>query len=1164
MEGTLRASVAGLERVDQARKRRGWNRQSVAWAEAALTSVACLKQFWRRERISRETFGRICEAAGITDWQTITDSIADSEITTSLNLISPSRLIDWGEAPELTFFCGREKELHSLEQWILTDRCKLVALLGMGGLGKTSLTVRLVEQLESQFEVVIWRSLRNAPTPEALVTDLLRSLSDSELTTTDPLVRLMQQIRSRRCLLVLDNAESILGEGDAVGHYPPGYEDYGDLLRRFGEERHSSCLVLTSREQPRELTRLAGERVRSLHLGGLPQPEARQVLQRSGSLDISEPECVAIVDHYAGNPLALKIVAAGIRDLLASNVSEFLDLMRQDRFAFADIRDLLERHFARLSAAEQTVMFWLAIAREPVGLEELKSDLLLPESCWALTETLESLKRRSMIEVSPSGFSLQPAVMEFVTQQLTKQIFREISQGLIDRLRSHALIKVTGKDYIRTAQIRLILEPVLQRLQAVSDRAEIQSRLLGLLPDLQGKPALQTGYVAGNVLNLLGQLGADLKEADFSDLTLWQADLRVLPLHRANFANADLSRSALTETFSNVLCVAFSPDGERLAKSDDRGWISLWQVETGNQLLAFQAHNEWGFSVAFSPDGATLATASLDSSIKLWDAATGAMLKALHLHSRGVSAVSFCPTDRTLLASSSADQTLRLIDCATGTCRHTLTGHQSIVRALCFAADGCTIASASLDCTVKLWEVATGKCLHTLETDAPVHAVIFVSAFRLASAGGDGSISVWDTESGNLIASLEGHNSNIWSLALTTDGALVSSGDDRTLKLWDLTTGRCLKTFQGHQQRIWSVAANPQAATIASGSDDKTIRFWNLKDGQCYRSLQGYHNSITPIAFSEGGEMDGLLTFSADQKVRFWDEQTGECLKTVLLPTKSALQAALSPDRQTIASGSLDCTIRLCDLHTGRCLRTLHGHTTWVRFVVFSPDGSLLASAGGDRTIKLWQVETGDCLHTLQGHLSPVHTVAFHPDRPILASGSWDRSVRIWHTQTDNCLGVLAQHTDRITDLCFTPTGEHLLSSSHDGTIRLWNWQQGECLRVLEGHEAGIWAIALSPEGRTLASISQDQVVRIWSLDGAGCDELPARFSGNSLRFSPNGQLLAIGSEAGTCRLWDLQHKRDRTILQVPRPYEGMNITRVQGLTPAQVAALKTLGAVEL
>lgn len=244
MEGALRASIEGLERVDQARKRRGWNRQSVAWAEAALTTVASLKLFWRRERLNREAFIGICAAISV-DWKTVADSHLNKPR-------SPT-----GEAPELTFFCGRTEELQTLERWVTGDRCKVVMVLGMGGMGKTTLAVQLVDRVLDQFEFVVWRSLRNAPAPPVLLTDVLQALGDLTIAADHLLLsRLMTALRQHRCLLVLDNAETVL---HAEGDYEAGYDEYGELIRRVGEERHRSCLLLTSREQSREMTRLDGD-----------------------------------------------------------------------------------------------------------------------------------------------------------------------------------------------------------------------------------------------------------------------------------------------------------------------------------------------------------------------------------------------------------------------------------------------------------------------------------------------------------------------------------------------------------------------------------------------------------------------------------------------------------------------------------------------------------------------------------------------------------------------------------------------------------------------------------------------------------------------------------------------------------------------------------------
>lgn len=1196
MEDSLKASTRGLELVDQARKRKGWNRQSTAWSQAALTTVSCLKQFWRGERIQRETFIRICQAVGLENWQEIADKRPNQQA-----------IADWGEAPEVSVFYGRCDELQTLEQWIVTERCKLVALLGMGGMGKTTLAAKLAEQLAGEFDYLIWRSLRNTPPVEDILTEAIAFLSNQQPVNLPEnrdrqLSLLMTCLRSSRCLVVLDNAESILSAGDApngnsdslrAGRYRLGYEGYGELLRRVGEERHSSCLILTSREQPREIAILQGSQARSLQLQGLPQAEGQKLLETIGSLPVSDPQLSAIVEHYGGNPLALKLVAAGIRDLLGRKVSEFLELLQQGSFVFGDIYDLLERHFERLSNLEQEVMYWLAIAREPICIKDLQSDLLSPESRFKLTDTLKSLQQRSLLEVTAGSFTLQPAVMEYTTNRFIEHVCGEIVTTRFTLFRNHALIKAQAKDYIREAQTRLILELLIERLRAIYGTTEdIQHSLMQIVPSLQGQPLIKTGYIGGNILNLLTHLQVDLSASDFSHLTLWQAYLRGVNLHQVNFSYSDLGKSAFTETFSSVLSVAFSPDGKMLAHSDDRGWIYVRQVTDGKQLLAFKAHSDWVFSVAFSPDGQTLASGGLDQTVKLWEINTGECLQCLQEHTGGIAAIAFS-SDGRMLASSSGDQTIKLTDLQQSQCLMTLAGHHAIVRAIAFSPIDSILASSSLDRTIKLWDMKTGQCLKTLEDDCAVVSLVFVppfdaensASFLLASAGDDGMVKLWDVDTGKCLRVLQGHRDRVWCIALSPDGeTLATASDDQTVKLWNLMDGQVLRTLQGHQHRIWSVAFSPDGQILASGSEDKTVKFWDVRDGQCLRTLQGYHNETSPIAFRSPASTTNplpeiLLAFSVDQKVRFWDINSGECQRTLHLPTKGALQSALSPDGEILASGSLDNTVRLCNVNSGDCLRILQGHTAWVRFVAFSPDGDILASASGDQTIKLWDVKTGECLKTLKGHANPVQSVAFSPNGQILASSSWDFKVKLWdvsptaiqtrkqtgeNSDTGECLLTLEGHTNRTGALAFTPDGDILISGSQDHTIKLWDIKTGECLRTLELHQGGVVAVSCSPDGQRLASASRDGTVRLWSIDDGQCIRtLPGQVGyGSTILFSPDSRILTSGGEDGTCTLWDVSMGDCMRALQVPRPYEGMNITGVKGLTEATIATLKVLGAI--
>jgi hypothetical protein len=311
-----------------------------------------------------------------------------------------NRCEDWGEAIDVSVFYGRTEELNQLEQWIVMQHCRLVRLLGMGGIGKTAISIKLAERIEEHFDYIIWRSLRNAPSIQNLLAELLQFLSQQQETNLPETVesrisRLMHYLRQHRCLLVLDNAESIMRAGDRAGRYGEGYQEYGELLRRIGEERHNSCLVLTSREKPKELAALQGEHlpVRSLQLTGLPTAQGRKIFHDRGSFWGSDDEWKSLIEHYAGNPLALKIVAPAIRDLFDSKVSNFLDLLNRGTLVFDDIRNLLDRQFARLSALEREVMYWLTINRKPVPLLELHKDLVRKISPNELVETLASLAR---------------------------------------------------------------------------------------------------------------------------------------------------------------------------------------------------------------------------------------------------------------------------------------------------------------------------------------------------------------------------------------------------------------------------------------------------------------------------------------------------------------------------------------------------------------------------------------------------------------------------------------------------------------------------------------------------------------------------------------------------------------------------------------------------
>ncbi|BAY48665.1 WD-40 repeat protein [Scytonema sp. HK-05] len=1127
------------------------------------------------------------------DYSRASAAIEEAEVIVQAEQPQPN----WGSAIDTSTFCGRSEELVRLKQWVLEEQCRLVLLLGIGGIGKSTLAAKLVQQIQSEFEVVVWRSLQNAPPLEEWLEGVLPVLLRAQgediavpSSLSGKVLKLMEGLRSCRCLLILDNAETILSAGQ-TGQYRAGYEGYGQLFRDIGEVSHQSCLLLTSREKPREIVPLEGEKlsVRSLLLKGLNPEAGRELFRYKGTFAGTESQWERLVAHYSGNPLALKLVAAATQELFNGRIAEVLNYVEQGLAVFDDIRDLLQRQFDRLSLIEQEMIFWLAVNREPISLFELSEDVVTTTSKRKLPDAIRSLLRRclidkatpTLIEKEGERFFLQPVVLEYATDQFVECVSREIVTQTPDRLRTHALIKAQAKDYVRQMQKRLIIEVLAEQLLIhFGNPQALQQQLKAMLERQQQQAPRSPNYIAGNLLNLLVHLQADLRGCDFSALTVWQADLRQVNLAGVNFRNADLATSVFTETLGGIISLAFTPDGERLATGDADGKIRLWRVADGKQLLTIQGHGSWVWSIGFSPDGQTLASGSEDSAICLWDATSGQCLKTLQGQTNGVRSVSFSPDGQTL-ASSSEDSTICLWDVASGQCLKTLQENTQRALTISFSPDGQTLVTGGDDAAIRLWNVQNGQCLNVLHGHTGwIWSVSFSpDGQQIASCGDDAAIRLWNVQNGQCLNVLHGHTDSIQSVCFSPVGVslpsgigqqIASCGDDATIRLWNVQNGQCLNVLHGHRGRIRSVSFSPDGQILASGSNDFSIRLWDAQNGWCLKVLQGNSCGIHSISFNPDGQT--LVSGGEDAAIRLWDVHNGQCLNTLHGHTRWIYSVNFSPDGQFLVSGSTERTVGLWNVQEGRCLRILHGHTGWVWSVSFNPNGQTLASGSQDTTVRLWNVQDGECLKVLHGHTGWVHSVSFSSDGQTLVSGSDDRTMRLWNVQDGECFKVLYAPRG-ICSVRFSPDDRTLASGHFDGTVRIWDIQSGQCLQVLHGHTGCAWSVnyapsagsANSPGGQTLASGGFDASIRLWNVQNGQClnvlqGHTEAVFA---IRFSPNGQILASGSHDETIKLWDVRTGECLKTLTADRLYEGMNIRGAQGLTVAQQAALLALGAVE-
>lgn len=461
------------------------------------------------EKVTKSNFKSVLRRKIAEDFKRSNFIDKQAELATSTNhpQAIASSYRDWKEAIDVSVFYGRAPELVKLQQWVTKDGCRLVAFVGMEGIGKTALSVKLAQQVQDQFEFVIWRSLRDAPLLSELLTTLIKFLSQQQevLPEVGSTSRLIEYLQTFRCLLILDNFETILSSNQRAGSYRPGYEDYGELLQQVGEVSHQSCLLLTSREKPAQVAALEGESlpVRTLQLSGVRIATGQEILVTKG-LSSSVDETEQLIECYQGNPLALKIAATSILDLFDGKITDFL---QQRSVVFNGIRNLLAHQIQRLSPLEEQIMYWLAINRKPVSSAQLQADIDPAVSRSHIIEALESLNWQSLIEKSTTGFIQHPVVMEYMIEQFIKQVCVEITTGKIHFLNRYALLKATAQDYVKESQIRMILAPILSNLHLhFQSTAKIEQQLQEILTTLQADCAVLSGYGSLNIINLLRQL----------------------------------------------------------------------------------------------------------------------------------------------------------------------------------------------------------------------------------------------------------------------------------------------------------------------------------------------------------------------------------------------------------------------------------------------------------------------------------------------------------------------------------------------------------------------------------------------------------------------------------------------------------------------------------
>jgi WD40 repeat protein/serine/threonine protein kinase/pSer/pThr/pTyr-binding forkhead associated (FHA) protein len=636
-----------------------------------------------------------------------------------------------------------------------------------------------------------------------------------------------------------------------------------------------------------------------------------------------------------------------------------------------------------------------------------------------------------------------------------------------------------------------------------------------------------------------------------------------------------------------IVSLTVNPSGRFAVSGGEDQTIRLWDITTGRCMYTFRGHQGQVSAVAISPDGSQLVSGSQDKTVKLWSIAASTHLFTFgddaaesqrrlgwmrqmfnksqpsssgNGHKGTVRSVALS-ADRRYLLSGGDDAAVKLWDALTGKCLHTLKEHKAPVFAVEFSANSRYALSASEDQTIKLWDIAIGQVLQTFQGHHQLMAAAYSPSGQFVLAG-DTPIKLWNVSTGQVVQTF--NDPGVRAVAFSADQRyLFSGGADRQLRLWELATGRCLHTFAPHESPIQAIAVSPDGRSVLS-TDANSLKLWDvhsttidfaplqvavlpiLQTAPVSTSDRRYEQAIAKaeIALSQN-EMT-----TAAQHIRTARSQVGyqrgmEAVQAWLslypfLPrsvlqdswqqasleahTASVRAIAISPDGESILSGSADQTIKRWDLPTERHLSALEGHTGAIVALAFNLEGTQALSGSADQTIRLWEVNTGKCLQTLVGHQGAVRAIAYHPKGRYAISGSDDHTLKLWDVPTGLCLRTLSRHSDRVTTVAISPDGQFLLSGSADKTMQLWQTATGEPIRSFSGHTAGLCTVAFSPDGQLALSSGDDQVLKLWTVATGDCLRSLTGHSATvrSLAFSPDGRYAASGGDDQSVKLWNI------------------------------------------
>jgi WD40 repeat protein len=288
----------------------------------------------------------------------------------------------------------------------------------------------------------------------------------------------------------------------------------------------------------------------------------------------------------------------------------------------------------------------------------------------------------------------------------------------------------------------------------------------------------------------------------------------------------------------------------------------------------------------------------------------------------------------------------------------------------------------------------------------------------LASASEDGSVRIWNVQTGNCIHVLKDHILPVRSVAFSTDGRLLATaGEDGRARVWEVQSGKCLHVFGKHRIKVYRAVFGPDSRFLAvAGWDDNIIRVWDLESGKRVKTLKTKAPQVTSVAFRHDGKL--LASSGSDSRVYVWNFTTGELAKSLKDDNGRIRSILFDPTGKFVVTGNENKTISIWDYNSARKARVLkreeyYGNPpdiptkaskalgTPINTISLNSSGTILANANGEKEVYFWDFQSGKCLHNIVGDASGVVCIDFAHTDSMMAIAGYGDTITIWGIPRD-------------------------------------------------------------------------------------------------------------------------------------------------------------------